>query len=165
MTAIDETPGLTLGHLLRRRPSTSANRDYIREVADLLALDTAAAERVADYVLAQIELYGSADARLVMIVDDSEHAGTGPFCSWCWTIGGLCTHVAGRPDTSPVPAEQQVLEHYAAGQLGYLAAEDEWVDGAGDPLDDDLQDAATALAESGRLPRFAAWFGPEASRG
>jgi hypothetical protein len=81
--------GLTLGDL-RRKPSTTASREYVAEVAALLGLDSETAERVADYVLAEIEREGTFRATLTF--DDE---GNGPFCSWCRAIGGLCYHIAG----------------------------------------------------------------------
>lgn len=51
-----------------------------------------------------------------------------------------------------------VLDLYRAGQLGYLAASDEWVNGNGWPLIEPLQEAAAALAHDGQLPEFAEWF-------
>ncbi|MGZ3140820.1 hypothetical protein ACVDFE_02205 [Lentzea chajnantorensis] len=51
-----------------------------------------------------------------------------------------------------------VLGLHRAGQLGYLAASDEWVNGHGDPLPRPLQATATALAQNGTLPEFAEWF-------
>lgn len=53
----------------------------------------------------------------------------------------------------------QVLGVHVAGRLGYLAASDEWTDGA-EPLPDELQDAAHGLARAGLLPEFAAWVPP-----
>lgn len=88
-------PG-TLGHLLAPKPKPVAKRDYVHEVGRDLNLDTEAAQRVADYVLAQVEAQGAENARLVMIVDESEDAGTGPWCSWCWMVGGLCSHIVGK---------------------------------------------------------------------
>lgn len=40
----------------------------------------------------QVERIGGSDARLVFIADSD---GTGPYCSWCWSPGGLCAHIAG----------------------------------------------------------------------
>jgi hypothetical protein len=81
--------GLTLGDL-RRKPSITASREYVAEVAAVLDLDHDTAERVADYVLAEIEREGTFRATLTF--DDE---GNGPFCSWCRAIGGLCYHLAG----------------------------------------------------------------------
>ncbi len=85
----DELRALTLGDL-RRKPSTTANREYVAEVATLLDLDSETAARVADYVLAEIEREGT--FRAILTFDDE---GNGPFCSWCRAIGGLCYHIAG----------------------------------------------------------------------
>lgn len=85
----EQPQGLTVGQLARK-PSITATREYIAEVAHLLDLDTEAAERVADYVLAEVEREGTFRATLTF--DD---AGCGPFCSWCGAIGGLCYHIAG----------------------------------------------------------------------
>lgn len=51
-----------------------------------------------------------------------------------------------------------VLGLYSVGQLGYLAASDEWVNGNGHPLIEPLQQAAHDLAVAGELPEFAEWF-------
>jgi len=87
MTA--EPRALTLGDL-QRKPSVTATREYVAEVAALFDLDSGTAERVADYVLAEIEREGTFRAALTL---DSE--GNGPFCSWCGAIAGLCYHIAG----------------------------------------------------------------------
>lgn len=89
----DELRALTLGDL-RRKPSTTASREYVAEVAALLDLDGETAERVADYVLAEIEREGTCRAEL-MFPAAGENAGTGPYCSWCGALGGLCFHIAG----------------------------------------------------------------------
>ena len=102
-------PG-TLGQLLAPKPKPVANRDYVYEVGRELNVDSETAQRVADYVLAQVEEHGAENARLVMIVDESEDAGTGPWCSWCWMVGGLCPHIAGKPDKPTMPA----VEHPSA---------------------------------------------------
>jgi hypothetical protein len=85
----DEARPLTMGDL-RRKPSITATREYVAEVAALLNLDPDTAERVADYVLAEVEREGTFRAKLTF--DDE---GNGPFCSWCRAIGGLCYHIAG----------------------------------------------------------------------
>jgi len=51
-----------------------------------------------------------------------------------------------------------VLDLYRAGQLGYLAASDDWVNGKGAPLIEPLQQAAHDLAVAGQLPEFVEWF-------
>jgi hypothetical protein len=84
-----EPRALTLGDL-QRKPSTTATREYVAEVAALLDLDRETAERVADYVLAEIEREGTFRARLVL-----DEEGNGPFCTWCGAIAGLCFHIAG----------------------------------------------------------------------
>jgi hypothetical protein len=68
-----------------------ASREYVRDVQTALGLERAEAEKVADFVGAEIERVGGSDARLVFTVDD----GTGPYCSWCWALAGLCKHIAG----------------------------------------------------------------------
>lgn len=85
----DEPRALTLGDL-RRKPSITASREYVAEVAALLDLDSETAGRVADYVLAEVEREGTFRATLTF---DTE--GCGPFCSWCGALGGLCYHIAG----------------------------------------------------------------------
>jgi hypothetical protein len=92
-----ESKPLTLGDLTRKRKQI-ATWDYVHEVERALDLHGDLAERVADFVANEIERVGGSDARLVMIVDESNYAGTGPWCSWCWSIGGLCPHLVGRPD-------------------------------------------------------------------
>lgn len=91
---------LTMGDLIRKQPPPIAGREYVHEVGRALDVDRELAEKIADFVVAEVERIGGADARLVMVVDESEDAGTGPWCSWCWFIGGLCAHIAGRPDDS-----------------------------------------------------------------
>lgn len=59
-----------------------------RDLRHLISPEDAA--EVADYLAAEVERVGGSDARLVFLVD-----GTGPFCSWCWALGGLCRHIAG----------------------------------------------------------------------
>lgn len=107
-----EPQGLTMGDLARK-PSTTASREYVAEVATLLDLDPETAERVADYVLAEIEREGTFRAELAFPAD-GENAGCGPFCSWCGAIGGLCYHIAGggsvaekvrAADVPPTPQE------------------------------------------------------------
>ena len=92
----DQIRPLTLGDLTRKREQI-ATRDYVHEVARALELlDRDQAETLADFIANELERIGGGNARLVMIVDESEDAGTGPWCSWCWSIGGLCAHLAGR---------------------------------------------------------------------
>jgi hypothetical protein len=90
-----ENKPLTLGDLTRRYEQV-ATRDYVHEVENALGMEREMAEKVADFVANEIERVGGSDARLVMIVDDDEFAGMGPYCSWCWSIGGLCRHIVGR---------------------------------------------------------------------
>jgi hypothetical protein len=85
--------GLTVGQLTRK-PQTMAAREYVAEIARILDLDDDAAERVADYVLAEIEREGTCRAEL-MFPAAGENAGCGPFCSWCGAISGMCYHIAG----------------------------------------------------------------------
>lgn len=47
----------------------------------------------------------------------------------------------------------QVLCLQVAARLGYLRAQDEWTD-LGEPLPDELQDAAHELVRAGLLPEF-----------
>ena len=84
---------MTVGDLTRK-PSTTASREYVTEVARLLDLDDDTAERVADYVLSEIEREGTRRAEL-MFPAVGEHAGMGPYCSWCGAIGGACYHIMG----------------------------------------------------------------------
>lgn len=51
-----------------------------------------------------------------------------------------------------------VMGLHVAKQLGYLAPSCEWVDGTGEPLPDDLQEAADGLVRGGMLPEFEEWF-------
>lgn len=50
-----------------------------------------------------------------------------------------------------------VIALHTDGRLGYLAAQQEWVDGL-EPLPDEIQDAATQLVRDGLLPEFEEWF-------
>lgn len=54
--------------------------------------------------------------------------------------------------------ELEVLWLEYKGELGYLAAQQEWVDDHGEPLEDAHQSMATFLAIRGWLPRFEEWF-------
>lgn len=56
------------------------------------------------------------------------------------------------------PTERYVLAINDRGELGYLAAQQEWVDDSGDPLQEAEQWAADELARGGFLPQFAEWF-------
>lgn len=60
-------------------------------------------------------------------------------------------------------SELYVLALNERGELGYLAAQQEWVDDHGDPLQEAEQWAADGLARDGFLPQFAEWFpaGPQ----
>lgn len=44
---------------------------------------------IADYVLAEVEKHGGESAVLHFDMD-----GSGPWCSWCGALGGLCPHLA-----------------------------------------------------------------------
>lgn len=55
-------------------------------------------------------------------------------------------------------ARECILELHRLGQLGYLAASDEWIDFHGEPLIPPLQPIADRLAREGELPEFAEWF-------
>jgi hypothetical protein len=50
-------------------------------------------------------------------------------------------------------AQVRILALDAEGQLGYLRPSDEWMN-LGEPLNDDLQDAAHGLVRAGLLPEF-----------
>ena len=56
------------------------------------------------------------------------------------------------------PTERYLLDLNDRGELGYLAAQQEWVDDHGDPLQEAEQWAADELARGGFLPQFAEWF-------
>jgi hypothetical protein len=55
-------------------------------------------------------------------------------------------------------SELYVLGLNDRGELGYLAAQQEWVDDTGDPLEEAHQWVADNLAAGGFLPQFAEWF-------
>lgn len=55
-------------------------------------------------------------------------------------------------------SELYVLTLNERDELGYLAAQQEWIDDHGDPLRQGEQWAATQLAYDGFLPKFAEWF-------
>lgn len=85
----------TLDQLIHA-PEPVANRDYIAVTQRELGLtDDDLATRIADYVLGELERLGSSNARLVMPVD-RQGDDAGPCCSWCWSLGGLCSHIVGR---------------------------------------------------------------------
>ena len=66
-----------------------------------------------------------------------------------------------RPVTAPggfARARDQILGLHDVGNLGYLAASDEWIDHHGEPLATPLQHVADRLARDGHLPEFAEWF-------
>ena len=81
---------LTFGEMTQPR-QYEATRDYIHQVANELDLDSDTAEKVADYIVNEIERTGGSDARLVFVAED----GSGPYCSWCWGMAGICPHIAG----------------------------------------------------------------------
>lgn len=81
----------TLGDFTRPRDAV-ATREYVAETARALDLDDdTLAEKIADHFVREIERVGGSDARLVFPADD----GSGPYCSWCWAMGGLCPHIMG----------------------------------------------------------------------
>lgn len=81
----------TLADFTRPR-ETVATRAYVADTARALDIDDdELAEQIADHIAAEIERVGGSDARLVFVADD----GSGPYCSWCWAIGGLCPHIVG----------------------------------------------------------------------
>lgn len=62
--------------------------DYVRDVEHATGItDRALAQRVADFVVNEIERVGSESA--VMYFDRD---GRGPLCSWCGGIAGYCGH-------------------------------------------------------------------------
>ncbi|GAB3156472.1 hypothetical protein GCM10027258_62960 [Amycolatopsis stemonae] len=65
-----------------------------------------------------------------------------------------------RPDGPAVEPVAAVLKLQQADQLGYVRPSDEWVNGQGEPLPDDQQQAAHSLVRVGLLPGF-----EEATRG
>lgn len=77
-----------------------------------------------------------------------EHITHGP-------LAGL-TVVSGE-DLVDDPSGRVLLLH-AKGELGYLAAQQEWVDDHGDPLEEADQAAADQMVRSGLLPEFEEWF-------
>lgn len=86
-----EPQGMTFGDWLRP-PNIVPTRDFIHQIMrDLDIEDREVAARVAQYVVDQIEEKGGASAQLYF-----DEEGSGPFCSWCDRIGGLCAHIAGR---------------------------------------------------------------------
>lgn len=80
----------TLGDFLRK-PHVIATRDFVRDVKAALDVDDDLAERIADFCAAEIEKQGGESAQLYFTED-----GSGPYCSWCGRVGGLCSHIAGR---------------------------------------------------------------------
>lgn len=85
----------------------------------------------------------------------------GDFCPACrpapdreaFTIGGeTFTVTRGLSGAASV-----AVALHADGRLGYLAAQQEWVDGV-EPLPDEIQDAAGELVRAGLLPEFEEWF-------
>ncbi|MBP2331269.1 hypothetical protein JOF56_011654 [Kibdelosporangium banguiense] len=62
--------------------------------------------------------------------------------------------IPGFTVTEADPATAAVSLLVIAEELGYVRPSDEWVDGTGEPLPDDMQDAAHRLVEAGLLPEF-----------
>jgi hypothetical protein len=58
-----------------------------------------------------------------------------------------------RVERDKARAQVRILALYAEGQLGYLRPSDEWMN-LGEPLNDDLQDAAHELVAAGLLSEF-----------
>ena len=56
-------------------------------------------------------------------------------------------------ERNPAANEQLVLLLFRKGRLGYLAASEEWTNGA-DPLSEGTQHAADRLADAGRIPDY-----------
>lgn len=81
------------------------------------------------------------------------------------TSGPLAGCTVERVDLTPAdvfnPTERYLLALNDRGELGYLAAQQEWVDDHGDPLQEAEQWAADELARGGFLPQFAEWFPEE----
>lgn len=69
------------------QPATREHVAYIQGYLDTCGITATAAqtERLTDCVQALIWELGMADARPVFTTD-----GTGPWCSWCWSIAGIC---------------------------------------------------------------------------
>ncbi|MFD8496288.1 hypothetical protein [Amycolatopsis sp. NPDC059657] len=87
------------------RPEKVASREFVHQVGKDLEVGGARAEQIADYVVNELERVGGSDARLVFLVED----GSGPYCSWCWALAGMCPHIAGgvseHVKKDPVPSE------------------------------------------------------------
>lgn len=81
---------VTLGDLTRRRERV-ATWSYVREIQDQFDLSRELAERIADFVVAEIEEAGGESAQLFFTEE-----GMGPYCSWCGALAGLCPHIAGK---------------------------------------------------------------------
>jgi hypothetical protein len=77
-----------------------------------------------------------------------EHITRGP-------LAGL-TVVSGEDLLNDAAGQVAVL--HAAGELGYGAPSQEWVDGTGEPLPETLQLEAGQMVRSGLLPEFEEWF-------
>lgn len=74
-----------------------------------------------------------------------------------WSVGGQrIEHIPRKFLFNSTELEVLWLEH--KGELGYLAAQQEWVDDHGEPMEDAHQSMATRLAVCGWLPRFEEWF-------
>lgn len=132
----------TLGDL-RRKPCTTASRDYVREVQNALSLDADTAGRVADYVLREIQEEAAQRALPVMLLVPDGDA-TGPVCSWCHALGGLCWHVSHGAELR----EKEILDLHRAGALRRVNKE--WY-GPGGLLDSWRQAAADELHKAGHI--------------
>lgn len=62
--------------------------------------------------------------------------------------------IPGFTVTEADPTTAAVLLLLMGKELGYVRPSDEWVDGTGEPLPDDMQDAAHRLFEAGLLHEF-----------
>jgi len=64
--------------------------DYVEHVQQRLSMDYPTALNVTALVLEEVNRFGAASARPVF---EAGGDGTGPYCSWCWMVAGLCTHL------------------------------------------------------------------------
>ena len=86
-----------------------ATVDYVRDVEQALTItDRGLAQRVADFVINEIDRVGSQSA--VMYFDSD---GCGPLCSWCGGAAGLCGHVM-RNGTKPSRSNNENGEQAAS---------------------------------------------------
>lgn len=78
-----------------------ATKEYVNYVSRTLQIDDLDfAARIADFTVREIEHYGAKSAALYF--DDE---GSGPWCSWCGSLAGLCKHIMRNGEDEKVKSQ------------------------------------------------------------